>query len=198
METYKRNYRLTFLESVLGSSSADPNIHEEFIASKAPDAQSREEEVEALGVEAVVEKSRTVFAKNEDGNPIMWDYQVRGFFKAACGALRQIKGTKSSTIKAYKKKVDQLVFVNPRKIEIHFDGAVGKCQRPLRGYTAQGETIALANSDEIGAGAWIEFEVECLNEADLDMVEEWLEYGRLSGLGQWRNSGHGKFSWERV
>lgn len=198
METYKKNYRLTFLESILGTASGDPCIHEEFIASKAPDAPSREEEVEAIGVDGVVEKSKTFFSRNEDGEPIMWDYQVRGFFKAACGALRQVKGTKSEKIKAYKKKVDQLVFVNPRKIKVNFDGEIGSCQRPLRGQTAQGEKIALANSEEIPAGAYIDIEVECLNESDLATVEEWLEYGRFNGLGQWRNSGHGKFSWEEI
>lgn len=198
METYKKSYRLTFLESVLGSASGDPNIHEEFIASKAPDAPTREEEVEAIGVDGVIEKSKTVFARDEDGEPIMWDYQIRGFFKAACGALRQVKGTKSEKIKAYKKKVDQLVFVNPRKIKINFEGKIGSCQRSLRGQTAQGERTALANSEEIPAGAYIDIEVECLNESDLATVEEWLEYGRFNGLGQWRNSGHGKFSWVEI
>lgn len=43
--------RLTFLEEVLGTANAEKDIHEKFIASKAPDAPSREQEVEALGVE---------------------------------------------------------------------------------------------------------------------------------------------------
>ena len=48
--------RLTFLEEVLGTANAEKDIHEKFIASKAPDAPSREQEVEALGIEEVVEK----------------------------------------------------------------------------------------------------------------------------------------------
>jgi hypothetical protein len=28
------------------------------------------------------------------------------------------------------------------------------------------------------------------------LVEEWLEYGELRGLGQWRNSGKGRFTAE--
>jgi hypothetical protein len=51
--------RATFLEPMLGTASANPELHAEFIASKAPDAMSREEEVAALGVEAVEEKSMT-------------------------------------------------------------------------------------------------------------------------------------------
>ena len=42
--------RMYFFEEVLGSASFNKELHDEFIASKAPDAMSREEEVEALGV----------------------------------------------------------------------------------------------------------------------------------------------------
>lgn len=37
--------RLTFLEEVFGTASSDPEIHESYIASNAPDAPSRKEEV---------------------------------------------------------------------------------------------------------------------------------------------------------
>jgi hypothetical protein len=30
----------------------------------------------------------------------------------------------------------------------------------------------------------------------METVKEWLNYGRVRGLGQWRNSGKGKFYWE--
>ena len=29
-------------------------------------------------------------------------------------------------------------------------------------------------------------------------VREWLDYGKFSGIGQWRNSGHGRFTWEEL
>lgn len=137
--------RLTFLEEILGTASADPEIHEKFIASNAPDAPTRKEEVEAIGVEEVVEKSMTVFPR-DNGVPIYWDYQIKGFFKDACGMLRKVTGSKSSKIKAYKKEIDGLIFVEERKIPIHFDGEMGTCQRPLRGQTAQGERIALPDT----------------------------------------------------
>ena len=63
--------KVTFFEELLGTASNDPEIHKEFIASKAPDAPSREEEVEALGVDEVVEKAKTVFPRDKDGTPIM-------------------------------------------------------------------------------------------------------------------------------
>lgn len=190
--------RLTLTEELLGTASSDPHIHEEYIASKAPDAPSRTEEVEALGVDEVVDKQKTIFPRNADGEPILWDYQAKGFFKDTCSALRKVTGTKSSKIKAFKKEIDGLIFPEPRQIKINFDGDIGNCQRPLRASTAQGERIALANSETIPSGATIEFTVVCLVDSYIDTVKEWLDYGKYRGLGQWRNSGKGRFLWQEL
>ena len=190
--------RLTLLEEILGTASNNPEIHSEFIASKAPDAKSREEEIEAIGVDAEIEKGMTVFPRNAEGQPIMWDYQIKGFFKDACGMLRKVTDSKSSKIKAYKKEIDGLIFVQEREIPFQFDGKIGNCQRPLRAQTAQGERVSLANSETIPAGTTLEFTIECLVDSDMSAVREWLDYGRLRGLGQWRNSGKGKFQWEEL
>jgi hypothetical protein len=190
--------RVTFTEDVLGMASNDPDIHEEFIASKAPDAPSREEEVAAVGVEEVVMKGKTVFPRDEEGNPIFWDYQWKGFFKDACGGLRRVPGTESSKLKAYKKIIDDLIFPGPRKIKINVNGEIGSCQRPLRGQTAQGERIALANSETIPAGSTCEFTVMLLKDDLEKVVDEWLDYGKLKGTGQWRNSGKGRFEYEVI
>lgn len=148
-------------------------------------------------MEEVVEKTMTVFPR-DNGVPIYWDYQIKGFFKDACGMLRKVAGSKSSKIKAYKKEIDGLIFVEERKIPIHFDGEMSTCQRPLRGQTAQGERIALANSESIPAGSWVEFTVKCLCDSHEAVVREWLDYGELRGIGQWRNSGKGRFKWEEL
>lgn len=190
--------RLTFLEDILGTASADKEIHRTYIASNAPDAPTREEEVEALGVEEVFEKSMTIFPKGEDGTPFLWDYQVKGFFKDACGMLRKVSGTTSNKIKAYKKEIDGLVFVKERKIPFRYDSDIQICQRPLRGQTAQGERVALASSESIPAGATVEFTISCLVDTQMKAVIEWLDYGELRGIGQWRNSGKGRFKWEDI
>lgn len=198
MKTVK--VRLTFLEECLGTASADERLHSEYIASKAPDAPSREEEIAAIGVDAAIKESMTVFPK-EDGKPFFWDYQIRGFFKDACGALQRWKGEaeakESLAIKAYKKVIDGCIFVEPRKIMIGLAGEIGSCERSLRAETAQGARTALAHSETIPAGSTIEFEVECPDKYEA-VVREWLNYGRRKGLGQWRNSGKGRFSWEEV
>lgn len=203
METMR--VRLTLIDDLLGTASSDPELHETYIASKAPDALSREEEVAALGVDEAVAKGRTVFPRDKDGDPVIWSYQIRGFFKSACQALRTIKGTKSSALKAYKKQIDLRIFVFPdakdrssRGIKINVNGEIGDCQRPLRAQTMQGERVAIADSEMVPAGSTLEFDILMMDGADREMVKEWLDYGSLNGLGQWRNSGKGAYVWEEI
>lgn len=198
MEMKSIKVRVTFTEDVLGTASAKPDIHREYIASKAPDAKSLEEEVEAIGVDGVAEKAMTVFPRDADGNPILFDYQIKGFFKDATGVLRKVPGTKASKVKAYKKEIDGLLFVSPRMIPLHLSGDMGVCERPLRASTAQGERIALASSETAPVGTTIEFEINCLTKDMYDLALECLEYGKLRGIGQWRNSGRGRFAYERL
>ena len=190
--------KLTFVEPILGTSPANEDIYREFIASKAEDAATIEDEVAALGAEAVAEKGMTVFPRMEDGAPFLYDYQIKGFFKDTCGGLRKVKGSVSAGIKAYKKEIDKLIFPEPRCIPFDSYGEIGVCQRPLRAQTAQGERVSLAMSEEIPAGASVTFDIVCLTDDHMNAVREWLDYGRFSGIGQWRNSGKGRFTWEEV
>ena len=186
--------KITLLEELLGTASANPDVQREYIASKAPDASTIEDEVAAIGVNAAVEKSMTVFPR-DGGKPILYDYQVKGFFKDACGSLWRVPGTISNKTKAYKKIIDGVIFVQPRKIHFDLSGVIGNCQRPLRAETAQGPRVALANSETIPAGSSFTAEITLLDEGLEKLLREWLDYGRLRGLGQWRNSGKGRFTW---
>lgn len=188
--------KLTFFEEVLGTASADPEIHAEFIASKAPDAPSREEEIASIGVEEAIGKAMTVFPRNKNGQPILYDYQIKGFFKNAAKAMYAIGG--DSKLTSYKTKIDNLIFINERQILLQMpDGqGIGNCQRPLRGQTAQGERIALANSEICPAGTTIEFTIKILLDSLQKNVIEWLDYGELNGIGQWHNSGKGRFTYK--
>jgi hypothetical protein len=190
--------RINFFEEVLGTSSNNPNIHSEFIASKSEDAMKMEEEIEAIGVSDYIDKAMTVFPRNKDGQPIFWDYQIKGFFKDSCGALRKVTGSKCSKVKAYKKEIDGLLFVYPRQIPIHMPegGFVSSCERPLRAQTAQGERVALANSETVPENSYIEIEIECMTDAMYDLGVECLDYDKRRGIGQWRNSGKGRFTYE--
>lgn len=190
--------KLTFTENILGTMPTNETIYRDFIGSKAPDASTIEDEVAAVGADAVAEKGMTVFPKTADGVPFLYDYQIKGFMKDTCGGLRKVKGTESEKIKSYKKVIDKLIFPSPRRILFENYSAIDTCQRPLRAQTMQGERVSLACSDEIPAGASITFDIELFDDAHEKAVVEWLNYGKYSGIGQWRNSGKGRFTWERL
>ncbi len=204
----KVDVKITFLEGILGTSSADPEIYTRFIGAKALDAASVEEEVEALGAESIVERGTTVFPRDDDGTPFLYDYQIKGFFKDACSMLSRLSekdpetGKKkkakneSGKLTAYKKVIDGLIFVEPRKIRLESPGPVTICQRPLRAQTAQGERVALSSSEELPAGTTVTMTIICMDDSHWAAVEEWLNYGIFRGIGQWRNSGKGRFAWE--
>ena len=193
---------ITLTEDMLGTASNNPDVHREFIASKAKDATGIEEEVAALGVDATEQKQMTVFPK-ENGKPFMWDYQLKGFIKESVGILielsdKEIKVGKTRLTKfTHKRIVDNFIFVSPRKIPI--EGEMGEhCVRPLRADTMKGERVSLATSETIKAGATIEAEITCLAPSLGLLVEQCLNYGANKGLGQWRNSGKGRFAWKKI
>lgn len=202
--------KLTLTEGMLGTSPNNEEIYTDFIGSKSPDASTLAEEVEAIGTDGVVEKGMTVFPRTKDGKPFVYDYQIKGMFKDACSMLSRLTGkdpdtgkklkavNESSRITAYKKVIDGLIFPQPRQIEIQMPEGeeISYCQRPLRAQTAQGERVALAISEEVPAGSTMEFEVLCLDDNHVAAVLEWLDYGKLRGLGQWRNAGRGTFTYE--
>lgn len=209
----KVHIAITFTDPILGMSPSDPDIYMNYIASKAPEETNTAEEVTALPLpddivcdDETEPTTVTVFPRTRSGEPCFYDYQIRGFFKDSCGLLSYVRGVdetgkktkkKSGTLSgkttAYKKVIDGNIFVSPRKIPIYFDGPMTLCQRPLRASTPMGERIALACSEQIPEGAKIAFDVTCYNDDDVALLAEWMTYGRDHGMGQWRNSGKGRF-----
>lgn len=187
-----------FIEECLGTNASNPDVHREYIAGLAPDAPSTAEEVAAVGAEAVERAGMTVFPKDEQGRVMMWDYMVKGMLKHAASALREVPNNPWAAIKNYKKHLTDLVFVKPRKIIFNAPVTVGNCQRPLIGQTPQGPRIALANSETIPAGTTFDFEILMLDERFEEKIKLLLDYGELMGLGQWRNSGKGRFKYRIV
>jgi hypothetical protein len=184
--------QVTFTAPLLGAVTKNKQIYTDYQASKAPELPEDEIETVPDG-----EKGTTGFHEI-DGSPILYDYVVKGFFKDACGMLRRDKTSESFKLKAYKKIIDGLVFVTPRQIPIVLPDGEGLSvlERPLRASTAQGERIALARSDTAPIGTMFEFTLEILGPDITAALVEWLDYGRLRGFGQWRNSGYGRFTYE--
>lgn len=183
---------------MLGTKAANPDVFADFIASKHPDGTPAKDELD--NAEHREEAGTTIFHR-ENGKVGIYDYQIKGFFKDACGAMNRFdKDCRNGLEKlpAYKTKIDGCIFVTPRFIPINLpDGAkVGICERPLRADTAQGPRVSLCRSETVPAGSTIEIDVAILSKELKPYVDEWLKYGRLRGLGQWRNSGKGRFESE--
>lgn len=195
---YYMDVELEFIDDILGSWPSNPYLAEDYIASKAPDAETREEEVANLGADAVLDKQRTIFPRDKDGVPSLMAHQIRGFFKEACKALSGNKEYLSASVRAYKKEINSRIFVSPKYIRLENVENVYDFQRPLRASTPLGERIALANSETISEGVKVHFTVQTIGPKDLDYVREWLDYGALQGLGQWRNAGYGRFTWKEI
>jgi len=209
MKTETIKILATFTEPLLGTASANPAIQEEFIASKAPTA-SQAEEVAAVSVAESIAKATTIFPRDDDGL-FLWDYQVRGFLKEAIGVLAELGEAPGLSKWTYKRAVDALVFVSPRKCRLLDQNlslvtrADGTEQRPIRCTTMQGDRVALASSERLPAGTRIAFSVTLISggekaklKVSRELLIEALNFGALRGLGQWRNGSFGRFSWEEV
>lgn len=195
---------ITLTEEVLGSSPSNEELLASYIASKSPTDDLTAQEVDNIKAQAAEERT-TIFPKTADGTPFIYDYQIKGMFKDSCKALATAGkagypgGKHCAALKAYKKAIDGLIFVSPREIPYNLHGLkMGFCERPLRAQTPMGERVSIAKSETVPAGSTIEFEVTCLDQKLEDVVRECFDYGTLRGLGQWRNSGKGRFIWEEL
>lgn len=203
----KRRYRLTGISPLLGTQPADENLRTAFVSSKAPNSELSAEERELFD-EYDNSYGLTVFARDPDFGDrlIVLNYMIRGFFKAALGALKSQLNIANS-----KSKVDKYLFVEPRRIPVLRDGKPiydedDEYERPLRCDTMRGPRVALQGSERINDPWSIEFEVTLIPNAgskasaalDFEAIETALDYGKLCGLGQFRNGSFGAFTWECI
>ena len=191
-----KKYKATFTEGLLATKPNDETVHETYIAAKRAEGTAQDEldaEAKTFAEIERLEKGTTVFHRNNDGKPIVWDYQIKGFLKDAIKALRRDPKSACAALKNYKGVIDGSVFVKPRQIVLNLPkGAeIGTCQRPLRAQTPQGERVALAQSEEAPAGTTIEFSVITLCPGLDKALNECWEYAQLRFMGAWRNSGKG-------
>ena len=201
-----KKYKVTFTEGMLATKPNDADVFETYIATKREEGVSQDEVDAAKQTEAEVErieKGKTVFHRNENGDPILWDYQIKGYLKESVKMLRRNPKSEWKTQKGlngYKGIIDGNVFVKPRMIVLHVpDGKeITECARPLRAQTPQGERVALAKSEEVPAGTTMEFEVWTNMPGLEKAMRECWEYAEFHGMGAWRNSGKGTAVVEEV
>lgn len=200
MQVTKTRFKLILTEPLLSSNPADPEIYSKFIASKAPAGWLGEEEtgtIPAKNEDAGV----TMFHRDEKG-VFLYNYHLKGTIKEAGNVL---KDSGDISIKNLRSKIDNYVFIQPRRLYLIRDGKPIQepdriLERPLRGMTAQGPRISLVSSEVIDLPAELEFTLELVEnkEVTLDIIRKLLDYGAYKGLGQWRNGGWGTFQWEEL
>lgn len=210
--------RVRLIEPMLGTVPMSPEIYLEHIISKlrkellkkslSDELRKQYEErlVEAERgetetVQESEEKGYTSFHVDvESGELFMYDYMIRGFFKAAAEAIkdRENRGKdKGNKIIPWNHKamVDEQIFVLPRRIMFGKRSVDGQLERPLRAMTPKGPRVALARSDFIDLGTEFEFEIGVIDRYKVSKktIEQLLKYGRWKGLGQFRNGSYGRF-----
>jgi len=185
---------IEFTEPLLGTLAGKKDIAEDYITNKHPDSPQGDELDVLVNIDEEVANGSTIFNFDEKGK-FLWDYQIKGFFKDACSMLRRVPDTQSKKLTAFKKVIDGLIFPAPRKIYLDLADKTTFTERPLRAQTAQGERIALARSETAPIGSKITVDITCLDKKLDKLVIEWLDYGAIRGLGQWRNSGMGRFKY---
>lgn len=178
--------KIKLTTEMLGTVAQDPEVYKTYIESKKPENVTEEE---YLTVDKIEEKGWTGFHKDENGL-FIFEYMIKGFLKAAGNVLKDI-----IKIKALRSKIDDYVFIKPRKIYLGQHKADGVIERPLRCMTMQGPRVTLARSDYINAGKEIEFEITIIphKEINEEVIMTLLKHGEFMGLGQFRNGGYGRF-----
>ena len=173
-------------------------------------------EAEGVWVQVNEPNCPTVADEETTELPFIYDYQIRGMFKDDCGLLTRAKNNLSSDLKAYKKQIDGNIFVLPRKIGFNIPECylndegdwvdsfnpetkrLNTLARPLRISGPSGERSAIAISEVMPPLSTIKFEILMTSQNLRPVIEEWLDYGLLRGLGQWRNSGIGIYRWREL
>lgn len=182
----KYHVTVTLITPMLGTVPKDEHIYSTYIASKAPeDVDTSDEDVPVSD-----EKRYTGFHTDEKGIYLL-DYQVKGMIKEGGNILKDVFG-----ITALRSKLDNFLFVQPRKIYLGKKEPDGVLERPLRAQTAMGPRVSLAKSDYVDEGTTFEFDIAILSgPVTIDVVRVILDYGELKGFGQFRNGGFGRFSY---
>jgi hypothetical protein len=194
----KREYRIRFTEPMLGTVAMDPEIYKTYIEAKkekrkdsayAPGADD-----EAATVEKREEKGWTGFHRlnpdDQDSPMFVYDYFVKGFLKGSGNVLKDIV-----KVKQLKSKLDDFVFVFPRRILLGTGKPDGVLERPLRAMTMQGPRVTLARSDYVKEGTEITFQIHLFPHPALSwkLIDALMAHGQYMGMGQFRNGSYGRF-----
>lgn len=212
--------RIEFCAPLLGTVAGNKEVATTFIVAKAnKDRALTQDQIDAKMAEEVntlpdeLENASTLFHRDENNKPFIYSYMMNGFFKSACDAmidsdddsgvvfdkhtqeeLKKIKLTRYS----YKSTINKLIRIKERRLMLQCPGPMEFVERSLRAETMRGDRVCLARSEAAPEGTILECTIMCLNAKLWPYIEEWLGYGVFGGIGQWRTSHYGSFTWERL
>ena len=183
--------RITTTERLLGGAPFNKQVYTDYIRQSSPDIK---DELDSLPVPDKIDKVMTGFHRDDKGI-FLYDYHIRGFLKEAGNNLKGNIG-----IKNLKSKIDNFLFVFPRKIYLAKMKPDGILERPLRAMTMQGPRVSLAMSEYLEPPVSFEVEFKILDTKIIpeDIITQLLDYGQYKGLLQWRNASYGRFSYEMI
>ena len=118
---YVENYhvKMWFVQPLLGSAPSDPDLYKRFIASNAPDAPTREEELLTNTVEDVAAKGVNVFLRRTaTGKPCVGQHTIKGYFKESMTASRRQEGSVSEKVSGHKTKITGNIVISPTFINL--------------------------------------------------------------------------------
>ncbi len=189
----QKKIKITFTERLLGTAPAKDS-YKKYIIDNAPVPDDPEiiDELETAP-EAKDGELITGFHRDPDGIYLL-DYQVKGFFKEAGNILKDIL-----KIRALKSKLDNFLFVYPRYIWLA-EKPDGIFTRPIRAQTPRGPRICLGHSEYLNPPVSVEIVVDLLPHKEITWktVYTILDYGKMKGIGQFRNGSFGRFVWEEI
>jgi hypothetical protein len=213
MEIQAFKITLDYQELLLGTVPLNKDVYTDFVAQKAIDAgaiTAATAAEEVVDVQEIADRGRTGFLTDEHGAYVL-DYYVKGFLKETANVLKdQIAPmhqrkkkdgteTEAKGIMAMKSKVENCLFVTPRKLyftaQPDMQMVKSVLERPIRAQTAMGPRVSLISSDAL-ENASLTFVLKILknNEIGPEQVKELLAFGELRGQGQWRSGGYGRFT----
>ena len=194
---YDINVRVKLESEQLGTIPKSEKVFSDYLKHRAKGKEGKDEFKSPLTGEEVDDREARAWTgfMEEDDKTYVMDYMIKGFLKHAGNVLKKELG-----IKNLRSKIDDLVFVTPRKI--FFDGKKGSdpIERSIRVMTPQGPRVSLIRSDYMEIGAKLEFKITVPIDCEIKKkhVLRILEHGAFMGLGQFRNGGYGRFSYEIV
>lgn len=189
MEIFEKEVTVRLLEPMLGTVAMDKEVFKTYIESKKP-AATKEDEAATLDNTDKTELSGWTGFHKDDKGLFVYDYFIKGFFKHAGNTLKA-----ELDVKALKSKLDDYLFIEPRRIYLGVMEADDVLERPIRAMTPMGPRVSLIRSDLVNKGTEFTFIMKWLKHPAIKekLLDELLEYGKLMGFGQFRNGGYGRF-----